>query len=206
MTFSKVLSLPYETGYSEEKGGCVLSHKEKQNSADKLLEEYCRQYKEILYKYAYLRTGHDKAAAEDCIQDAFMVIYRRLRKGEEFAQPKAFLYRTVDNFIKEHLRNVKKQEKIKEELLITPESEEFNIFEHLDAKTENEIINAALNEMNDTEKIIYKRRYIENKNVREIAEEYKISISAVTTRLYRIRQKVENKVQQELKERGIFNG
>ena len=182
-----------------------MSHKEKKKNADKLLEEYCRQYKDLLYKYAYLRTGHDKTAAEDCVQEAFMVIYRKMKKGEEFAQPKAFLYRTVDNFIKEHLRNVKKQQKISEEIANKNLQQEFNIFEHLDARVEAEIINAALSEMNDTEKIIYKRRYIENKNVREIAEEYKISISAVTTRLYRIRQKVEEKVQQELKERGIFN-
>ena len=51
-----------------------MSQKENKINADKLLEEYCRQYKESLYKYAYLRTGHDKDAAEDCIQEAFMVI------------------------------------------------------------------------------------------------------------------------------------
>ena len=181
-----------------------MSHNKSKN-IDKLLEEYCRQYKELLYKYAYLRTGHDKTAAEDCVQDAFMVIYRKMKKGEEFSQPKAFLYRTVDNLVKEHLRNAKKQQKISEELASASLEQEFNIFEHLDAKAEAEIINAALSEMNDTERIIYKRRYIENKTVREIAEEYKISVTAVTTRLYRIRQKVEEKVQQELKERGIFN-
>lgn len=179
--------------------------KENKKTADKLLEEYCRQYKELLYKYAYLRTGHDKTAAEDCVQDAFMVIYRKMKKGEEFAQPKAFLYRTVDNFVKEHLRNVKKQQKISEAVANEKLQQEFNIFEHLDAKTEAEIINVALSEMNDTEKIIYRRKYIENKNVREIAEEYKISVTAVTTRLYRIRQKVEEKVKQELKERGILS-
>ena len=186
------------------KGGCVLS-KDKNKKIDKLLEEYCRQYKESLYKYAYLRTGHDKTAADDCVQDAFMIIYRKMKKGEEFAQPKAFLYRTVDNLIKEHLRNVKKQQKINEKMLNNSVAREFNIFEHIDPHTEAEIINSALNEMNDTEKILYKRKYIENKNVREIAEEYKISVTAVTTRLYRIRQKVEEKVKQELKERGIFN-
>lgn len=179
--------------------------KENKKKIDKLLEEYCRQYKELLYKYAYLRTGHDKAAAEDCVQDAFMIIYRKMKKGEEFAQPKAFLYRTVDNLIKEHLRSVQKQQKINEKMLNNSGPQEFNIYEHLEPRTEAEIISTALNEMNDTEKILYKRRYIENKNVREIAEEFKISVTAVTTRLYRIRQKVEDKVQHELKERGIFN-
>lgn len=180
-----------------------MSQKEKKINADKLLEEYCRQYKEILYKYAYLRTGHDKNAAEDCVQEAFMVIYRRLKKGEEFKEPKAFLYRTVDNFIKEHLRDLKKRQKLNEKVL-SEEFSEWDILDRLAPETEQEIINAALNEMNDTEKVIYKRRYIENKNVKEIAQQYNLSVTAVTTRLYRIRQKVEARVRQELKERGIL--
>jgi len=181
-----------------------LSQKEKKINADKLLEEYCRQYKEILYKYAYLRTGHDKNAAEDCVQEAFMVIYRRMKKGEEFKEPKAFLYRTVDNFIKEHLRDLKKRQKLSETVL-PEEFTEWDILDRLAPETEQEIITAALSEMNDTEKVIYRRRYIENKNVKEIAQQYNLSVTAVTTRLYRIRQKVEARVRQELKERGIFN-
>lgn len=182
-----------------------MSQKEKKINADKLLEEYCRQYKEILYKYAYLRTGHDKNAAEDCVQEALMVIYRRMKKGEEFKEPKAFLYRTVDNFIKEHLRDLKKREKLNEKVQISEELSQWDILDRLAPETEEEIINAALSEMNDTEKIIYRRRYIENKNVKEIAQQYNLSVTAVTTRLYRIRQKVEVRVRQELKERGIFD-
>lgn len=179
-----------------------MSQNENKRNADKLLEDYCRQYKEILYKYAYLRTGHDKNAAEDCVQEAFMVIYRRIKKGEEFKEPKAFLYRTVDNFIKKHLRDEKKRQKISE--AVVPEvTSQWDILDRLAPETEEEIINAALSEMNDTERIIYRRRYIENKNVKEIAQQYHLSVTAVTTRLYRIRQKVEARVRQELKERGI---
>ncbi len=173
--------------------------------ADKLLEEYCQKYKTSLYKYAYLRTGHDKDAAEDCVQEAFMVIYKRLCKGEEFLQPQAFLYRTVDNFIKEHLREKQKQKKVVD--AITPESSvfELSIFDTLDEQTESEIINAVFKEMSNKEKVIYKKRYIDKCNVRDIAKEYNISISTVTTRLYRIRQKAESTVKRELEERGIFN-
>lgn len=171
--------------------------------ADKLLEEYCQQYKTSLYKYAYLRTGHDKDAAEDCVQEAFMIIYKRLCKGEEFLQPKAFLYRTVDNFVKEHLKDVEKRKKIQNS---TSENTffELSVFDNLDEQTETEIINAVFKEMNDKEKVIYRKRYIEKYSVRDIANEYNISVSTVTTRLYRIRQKAENIVKQELSERGIF--
>ena len=186
------------------KGGYVLSQNKKKTNANKLLEEYCRQYKELLYKYAYLRTGHDKNAAEDCVQEAFMVIYRRLKKGEEFKEPKAFLYRTVDNLVKVHLRDMKKRQKIDDEV-VRQELSQWNILDNLAPETEEEIIRVALSEMNDSEKVIYKQRYIENKNIKEIAQQYNLSITAVTTRLYRIRQKVEARVKQELQERGILN-
>lgn len=174
-------------------------------NADKLLEEYCQNFKTSLYKYAYLRTGHDKDAAEDCVQEAFMVIYKRMCKGEEFSQPKAFLYRTVDNFVKEHIKDMEKRKNIQD--AVTPENGffELSVFDSLDEQTENEIIKAVFKEMSDKEKVIYRRRYIDKCNVRDIAKEYNISVSTVTTRLYRIRQKAEEKVKQELKERGIFN-
>lgn len=173
-------------------------------NADKLLEEYCQNYKTSLYKYAYLRTGHDKNAAEDCVQEAFVVIYKRLCKGEEFLQPKAFLYRTVDNFVKEYLKDLKKRQKIEEATTNEKAFFELPVFDNLDEQTENEIIKAVFNEMNEKEKVIYRRRYIDKWNVRDIALEYNISVSTVTTRLYRIRQKAEEKVKQELNERGIL--
>ncbi len=188
------------------KGGFVLSKKDVKKTADKLLQEYCESYKNSLYKYAYLRTGHDKSVAEDCVQDAFMVIYKRLCKGEKFLQPKAFLYRTVDNFVKESIRDKQKQVKIQDAIAV-PEntSLEMSIFDQLDEQTENEIIKAIFKTMSDKDKVIYRRRYIDKCNVRDIAQEYNISVSTVTTRLYRIRQKVEEQVKLELKERGIFN-
>ena len=81
---------------------------------------------------------------------------------------------------------------------------ELPVFENLDEQTENEIIKAVFKEMSDKEKVIYRKRYIEKCNVRDIAAEYNISVSTVTTRLYRIRQKAEDIVKRELSERGIF--
>lgn len=180
-----------------------MSETDNKKKADKLLEEYCQNYKTILYKYAYLRTGHDKDAAEDCVQEAFMVIYKRLCKGEEFSQPKAFLYRTIDNFVKEHLKDLQKRKKIQDATTVDGAFFELPVFETLDEQTEDEIIKAVFKEMSDKEKVIYRRRYIDKCNVRDIAGEYNISVSTVTTRLYRIRQKAEEIVKRELSERGI---
>ena len=175
------------------------------NKADKLLDEYCQNFKTSLYKYAYLRTGHDKDAAEDCVQEAFMVIYKRLCKGEEFEQPKAFLYRTLDNFVKEHNKSVKKQKEIQDAVNYDSAVFELPILTNLNEQSEDEIIKIVFNAMQDKDKVIYRRRYIDKCSVGEIAKEYGISVSAVTTRLYRIRQKAEEIITAELEERGIFN-
>ena len=99
---------------------------------------------------------------------------------------------------------MKKRQKLNEKVL-SEELSQWDIFDNLAPETEEKIITVALSEMNEAERIIYRQRYIENKNVKEIAQQYNLSVTAVTTRLYRIRQKVETRVRQELKERGIFN-
>ncbi len=124
-------------------------------------------------------------------------------KGKNLHNQEHFLYRTVDNFVKEHIKDLQKRKKIQD--AVTPENAFFElpVFAELDEQTENEIIKAVFKEMSDKEKVIYRRRYIDKCNVRDIAQEYNISVSTVTTRLYRIRQKAEEKVKLELKERGI---
>lgn len=182
-----------------------MSANKVKNRADKILEEYCQKYKTSLYKYAYLRTDHDKDAAEDCVQEAFMVIYKRLCKGEEFQQPKAFLYRTLDNFVKEHNKNLKKQKKVQDAVTYENTVFELPIMKNLDVQGEDEIIRAVFQAMPDKDKVIYRRRYIDKYSVKDIAKEYNISVSSVTTRLYRIRQNAEKIIKSELEERGIFN-
>lgn len=174
--------------------------------ADKILDECCREYKSYLFKYAYFRTENDKDAAEDCVQEALIVFYKRLLKGEEFEHPKAFLYRTVDNFVKEYLKE--KSKAIKQQVpLYSDEAVQLSSYEqqleNVDDKTEKEIINSLIESLSDNDKDIYISRYIDALSVKDIAEKYSISISAVTTRLLRLRQKVYDGLRKELKERGL---
>lgn len=183
-------------------------HENLKKKADKILDECCREYKTYLFKYAFLRTGNDKDAAEDCVQEALMIFYKRLLKGEEFEHPKAFLYRTVDNLIKEFLREKKKQTD-KQIPLDSNEAESIGSFdkhfENIDERVENEIIANVISTLSENDKQIYISRYVENLSVKEISEKLSISVSAVTTRLLRLRERVSTKVRQELKERGIFD-
>lgn len=179
---------------------------ENKKRADELLDEYCKKYKSVLFKYAYLRTGNNREAADDCVQEAYVIIYKRMLKGETFAQPKAFLYRTVDNLVKEYLREFKTRIKMNISLesgeagsLTSPASE----YDGINPQDEEEIIKLILNSLSDSDKILYRSRYIEHLSVKDISERFGLSVSAVTTRLLRLRGKIGDKLEKELNERGI---
>lgn len=179
---------------------------ENKKRADKLLDVYCKEYKSVLFKYAYLRTGNNREAADDCVQEAYVIIYKRMLKGETFAQPKAFLYRTVDNLVKEYLREFKT--KIKNHISLESEeaadiSSVLYEYEGISRQDEENIVNIILSSLSDSDKVLYRSRYIEHLSVKDISERFGLSVSAVTTRLLRLRGKIGDKLEKELNERGI---
>ena len=68
-----------------------MAGSEKKKADDLLQEGYARYYTAI-YRYALSRLG-DPHKSEDVAQEAFVVYYKRLRTGEIFTAPRAFLYR-----------------------------------------------------------------------------------------------------------------
>ena len=69
-------------------------------AADALLEQCYDAYRLKLFNYCLSRLNGAREAADDCVQEAFLVLYRTLRGGETVAHPQAFLYRTADQFVK----------------------------------------------------------------------------------------------------------
>ena len=48
------------------------------SSADALFDEIARRYYRDIYKYCYSRLDFNKEDAEDCTQEAFIVLYKSL--------------------------------------------------------------------------------------------------------------------------------
>ena len=74
-----------------------MSEKKRANA---LLQECYNQYRIRLFNYCLSRLNGSREAADDCVQETFIVFYNKLLDGEEFENPRAFLYRTADNFVK----------------------------------------------------------------------------------------------------------
>ena len=163
--------------------------------ADALLQECYDQYRLKLFNYCLSRLDGSREAADDCVQETFIVFYNKLLDGEEFENPRAFLYRTADNFVKRQ-----KQKDAVESKRNVPLDEAADIgvtdeyLSRLDLIDYEEIAKILLNLLTDEEKQIYDLRYIRKQGVEDIGEQLGISRPAASMRLMRLRNKIKDMV------------
>ena len=174
------------------KGVRIMSEKKR---ADALLQECYDQYRIRLFNYCLSRLDGSREAADDCVQETFIVFYNKLLDGEEFENPRAFLYRTADNFVKRQ-----KQKDAVESKRSVPLEDAENIgvtdeyLSRLDLIDYEECAKILLNLLTDEEKQIYDLRYIQKIGVEEISGKLGISRPAASMRLMRLRNKIKDMV------------
>ena len=162
--------------------------------ADALLQECYNQYRIKLFNYCLSRLD-SREAADDCVQETFIVFYNKLLDGEEFENPRAFLYRTADNFVKRQKQNdavdLKRNIPLDEATDIGVTDEYLSRLDLIDYE---EIAKILLNLLTDEEKQIYDLRYIQKQGVEDISEQLGISRPAASMRLMRLRNKIKDMV------------
>ena len=82
-----------------------------QKQASVLLQQCYDDYRLKLFNYCLARLSGEREAADDCVQEAFLVFNKRLLDGEEFENPRAFLYRTAENFVKRRQEQITNETK-----------------------------------------------------------------------------------------------
>ena len=163
--------------------------------ADALLQECYNEYRIRLFNYCLSRLDGSREAADDCVQETFIVFYNRLLGGEEFENPRAFLYRTADNFVKRQKQKDAVESKRSMPLETAADigvTDEYT--EKLDLIDYEECAKILLRLLTDEEKQIYDLRYIQKIGVEEIAEKLGISRPAASMRLMRLRNKIKDMV------------
>lgn len=155
--------------------------------ADDLLQEGYAKYYTAIYRYALSRLG-DPHKSEDVAQEAFVVYYKRLRTGEVFTAPRAFLYRTADHLVQKQFdRQKRAQNCITLDEVIEIPAQHADPDERLTFEEYSRQISAALS---DTDAALFSMRYIEDLKIEDIAVRMNMSVPAVTTRLHRLRKKL----------------
>lgn len=157
---------------------------------------YCyEKYYQSIFKYCRVRLGEFSEHAEDCVQDTFVILQRKLTEGEKIEQPRAFLYRTADNFVKRTVEHYSKERKRTVELT---EAENAPappiIFDDFDYDEFARILIATLSEQ---EQELYILKYVQQKSLKEIAEILNIQPTAVAKRVSRLRQRIKDLIYEQ---------
>lgn len=164
--------------------------------ANALLQKYYSEYRTKLFAYCLSRLDGARETADDCVQEAFIVFYNRLLSGEEFENPRAFLYRTADNFVKREKQKaateMRREIPLESARDIAVNDEDFTA--RLDAIDYEMFAETLIALLSDEEKIIYDLRYTQKISVEEIANTLGISRPAASMRLMRLRNKIKEMV------------
>lgn len=157
-----------------------------------MLQQLYDEYRLKLVDFCLARLSGDRETADDCVQEAFLVLNSKLLSGEEIENPRAFLYRTAENFVKRRQKQISKENRriVPLEKADTTVSTE-ELYADIDYDALAEKLIAALD---DDEKNLYTLRYIQNTRVDELANKLDISRPAVSMRLVRLKNKITDMV------------
>lgn len=153
-----------------------------------------RQYREEIYKYCYLKLSPDAEAAEDCMQNAFIALFEKLKQGVEVQYPRAFLYKAANNYV---LKEYRRHEKQKSNIIPLDELEgracdnQYKIDDDIDYEALNKRLMSILT---DEEQELFRLKYIEDLKISQIKDVLNISEQAAAKRIQRMRAKIINSV------------
>ena len=127
-----------------------------------------------------------------------MVYYKRILSGEEIGNTDAFLYKIADNLVKTQWRQDKKANNI---IPLDDLAESLSATEVIDCSNIDfdSCAERIISILYEKDQLIYKLKYTDGKSIAEIAEKLNISFDAAAKRLSRLRQKVKEMVEEEMK-------
>lgn len=155
-------------------------------------EELYRRYADKVYRKC-LSFVKDSARAEDFTHDIFLKLILKLGTYKETARFSTWLYSITYNYCMDQLRIYKKRgEMLGDEELEIPDDTDLNdAFEDPDVEIKR--LNNALDHLQLEEKSILMMKYQDDLSIREIAETFAITESAVKMRLMRSREKLRKR-------------
>ncbi|NLD50285.1 MAG: sigma-70 family RNA polymerase sigma factor [Clostridiaceae bacterium] len=160
--------------------------------------ELVRRYEKLVFAICFNITGH-RQEAENLAQETFIQVYRSLSRYE-YKGFKTWIGRIATNKSIDWKRkkNTGSENKVVY-LDDIPEvgSENFNIQDQLLRKESREKVRKICKNLPQKYSVIIKKFYMQSKTYSQISEEEGISVRTVETRLYRARQEIRRKLEEE---------
>ena len=150
-----------------------------------MFTEIMERYYKTIYKFCYMKLNGDAQAAEDCTQEVFLILYKKINKIKKDEDVLYWLIETASREIKAYIRknpkNIDFIEDISEKSLSTD-------FEFAD---ENEILYILTEQ---ERKII--EDYYTGKEKNSIAKENNISLHSLYLKIHRIKSKLKKYIEE----------
>lgn len=157
----------------------------------KNLTENYNEFLDQIFRFIYLRTNK-KELAEDLTQDCFLSVIKYLKENH-IGNLRAFLYKTARNKIIDYYRQ-KNRIFYTDEIIETSHEPKSNndILEKQDLK----IIIEKLQLLNDEDKEVLTMRYLEEMDIKDIAEAIGKSPIATRVKIFRALRKAKKLMSQ----------
>ncbi len=155
-------------------------------------EELYKRYSDKVYRKC-LSFVKDSAKAEDFTHDIFLKVILKLSTFKETARFSTWLYSITYNYCMDQLRiNKKRKEVYQDEELEVPDDTDLNqVFEEPDIESKR--LHQAMDQLQTEEQSILMMKYQDELSIREIADIFRITESAVKMRLLRTREKLRSR-------------
>lgn len=161
-------------------------------------EQLCRQNYIRIYNYIYAMVNN-LPKAEDLTQEVFLLAFE---KGKTFLQhenPTAFLYKVARIKVLENFRKEKKRstEELKEEIADEKQDILLAILQERDRRIdESSFLVYVLAQLSEEQQDLYQLRYVDKKQMKQIAQEKGIKETALKMRYVRLRKEVKQIVKE----------
>lgn len=141
-----------------------------------LFKKYYRQ----IYNYCRVKLRHEQSAS-DCVQEVFLILYKKLEKVDLTENTVIWLYRTADKVISKYLK--KHSSDISLDSLDEP-IEDKRAF----ISDSYEVIDTYVTK---DELSLLEKYYLHGETIREIAEKSAVSEAAIYKRIERLKSRLE---------------
>jgi len=157
------------------------------------------RHKDMAFTIA-LKIVRNREDAEEIAQDAFVKAYQSLRSFKGESKFSTWLYRIVYNAAISHTRRHKYEFTAFDENMIgnMTEDEIVENLDQLDAEEQSRLVSAAVDHLPPDESALVSLFYMEEASVEDISRITGLSVSNVKVKLYRIRKKLYDVMQQKI--------
>ena len=150
-----------------------------------MFAEIMERYYKTIYKFCYLKLNGDSQAAEDCTQEVFLILYKKIDKIKKDENVKYWLLETASREVKKYIRKNPKNIDFIEDI------SEKNLSIDFEIADENEILSILTEQ---ERKIIEDYYHGKDKNV--ISKENNLSLHSLYLKIHRIKAKLKKYIEE----------